>query len=135
MNLILPDTDNLYFRFRAVLDHTFANGGATFDGTGAIINPATGFAVATGPQRSFDIAAVPDTFAKFCQMVREAAEHAADPRLMDPYFGTWINDGRMYVEPTVIIQDRESALDLARFTGQLAIYDFARGETIRVRKD
>lgn len=46
--------------------------------------------------------------------------------------GSWINDGRLYLDIVLPISNLGDALTLARATNQLAIYDAIKGESINV---
>lgn len=49
------------------------------------------------------------------------------------FVGTWLDDdGSVHVDPVVYVIDRESAESLARDNHQIAIYDYAAGESIEL---
>lgn len=103
---------------------TMRDGGATFDArTLAPVHPADGFAVALTAS-----APVP------CE--REDVGRALIALALRwphvPFVGTWRGPGGIYVDAVVILPDRESAMTLARATGQQAIWDFATGEELAV---
>jgi hypothetical protein len=47
-------------------------------------------------------------------------------------FGGWRDpfDGRIYLDVSILVEDREQALALAREHDQLAVFDFWTGESI-----
>ncbi|MEV0590005.1 hypothetical protein [Nonomuraea cavernae] len=48
----------------------------------------------------------------------------------DVYLGGWIEDGKLWLEPSRNVRDRAAAVRLARETDQIAIYDVRAGTTI-----
>ena len=48
------------------------------------------------------------------------------------YWGCWFDNGRYYLDVSVNAQDRDNALAVAKRNGQLAIFDVAEGETIKI---
>lgn len=103
---------------------TIASGGGTLHAsTLDPIRPSSGWAVAIVPNDG-SIQCDADNAAAF--MVGIARLHADYPAT--PYIGTWVNDGTIYIDPVVILPDRESVIALARALGQLAVYNFATGE-------
>ncbi|MFF0580119.1 hypothetical protein [Streptosporangium saharense] len=71
----------------------------------------------------------------------DAAAEAIDDYLMrnrdvfenDPnmHLGGWVEDGKLWVEPSHNIASREEAVELARNTDQIAIYDVRTGDYIQ----
>ena len=49
-----------------------------------------------------------------------------------PYIGTWLADGVCHVDPVVILPDLASARIVGRAFGQIAVWDFAAGESVFV---
>jgi len=51
------------------------------------------------------------------------------------YFGAWLNeeDGRVYLDLSIVVDDRDEAISLAHDYQQEGIYDLAAGETIYTR--
>lgn len=47
------------------------------------------------------------------------------------WFGTWLDGGKVYIDPVYIVQDLDKAEELGRGFDQLAIYDFAT-KSVRV---
>jgi len=46
------------------------------------------------------------------------------------YVGGWIEDGQLWIEPSVNVADLAAAVELGRSTDQIAIYDVANGAII-----
>ena len=104
---------------------TFNHDGGTFDRlTGEPVTPTSGFAVA-----------VPGGIHRFARIPEHTAMDVLSIDAPDsvPYIGTWRdNDGQVYVDPVVILPDRESALILGRAFGELAVWDFSTGTEVRL---
>ena len=69
--------------------------------------------------------------------VHHLLRYEADHRTMltcspDLYVGIWVDNGTTYLDLSVAIPDRHVAIAFAKAQGQLAIYDIANNETIRV---
>jgi hypothetical protein len=48
------------------------------------------------------------------------------------YYGSWNDAGTIHIDAVDIIEDREEAIRLAEERGELAIYDLAADEEVRV---
>lgn len=126
---ILPGTAN------AVLAATIAHGGCTFrthggdgNGTGPVYN---GVACAN-PQHAQHEKIVPlDQFS--AQVVAAyITTHAEILRENGVHLGTWVNGGNVYLDLTTVYTTRAKALQAARQTQQLAVFDIGTGEEITV---
>lgn len=109
-----------------VASRTLANGGGTFHASTHLpFEPAKGFAVAMarGTVASVDIVD-PSALALTGRLVAEEFEAA--------FYGTWVADGRIHVDPVQYVTDLERALALARQREQEAIYAFETGEVIGI---
>lgn len=88
---------------------------------------AGGYAVAAHPDRGVILAeASMDDLLEF--MVRNADVLALPGRIL----GGWNDpeDGRVYLDVSILVADRDEALQLAVDHDQLAIFDFAAGQSI-----
>lgn len=110
---------------QTVAAYTAEHGGGTFEaGTLLPFEPTRGYAVglADGTAATTRNAADLDRAAKAV-----ASEWVAS------FVGTWLaEDGSVHVDPVAYIIDRESAERLARENHQIAIYDYAAGESIEL---
>ena len=126
---MLPDISHrnllLHQAAAEALTRAVHDGGMTFalaaDGRITELRPESGYAVGTGGgwvgEASYD--ALLD------------ALYALQARGRLPgTFGTWLDNGRLYLDPVAIVADRTEALEMARAIGELAIYDFATGESV-----
>ena len=69
------------------------------------------------------------------RLVLDWVEKQSDERKYDPHpwvFGVWFDKGYYYLDVSLIIDDREKAIRAAEYGKQLAIYDYAKGEEIRL---
>jgi hypothetical protein len=66
--------------------------------------------------------------------MRENVPNAQRLNVSNLHIGTWYNvdDGFTYVDLSINVADRGTALQIARTNKQLAIYDVAKRETIAV---
>lgn len=48
------------------------------------------------------------------------------------YFGTWVNDNKLYVDAVRIVSDLDVAKSMGTINGQLAIYDFKNKAEIKL---
>ena len=113
-----------------ILADILAAGGATLDGsTLDPVAPARGYAVGL----ALDTAVTLDASTATDAALRAAlAQVVADYR--PPYVGAWVDGGRIHLDPVAIVARRRAALALGKATRQLAVYDFATGESVGVSK-
>lgn len=114
---------------KAIAAHTVENGGGTFDArTGEPVQPTSGYAVGmpggTKVKGLVSPGSIVDALRTF-ELTRA------------PYVGTWVDVNRFgnrvaYVDPVVIIPDRESALLVAAALGELAVWDFSAQAEVRL---
>lgn len=50
----------------------------------------------------------------------------------DWFIGLWHDNGTLYIEPSYYIDDRDYALKLGKYYGQLAIYDWSINDSITI---
>lgn len=63
--------------------------------------------------------------------VRNYVKHYADAFARpDAYLGTWLDAGKVYLDVSVRVCDRDAAIALGHKHAQLAIYDVASSEVI-----
>ena len=61
--------------------------------------------------------------ALFCDAIRHCGR-------ANSFLGTWVDDGKIYVDCSTIIANRENALSVAKRRGELAIWSNAEGKAI-----
>jgi hypothetical protein len=101
---------------------------------GFTVDPRTGEGVYGG----YAVAIHPDCCAVLAELtlgdVLEFLLRRADTlALPGRVLGGWRDpaDGRIYLDVSILVEDREQALELAREYDQLAVFDFSTGESIR----
>lgn len=57
-------------------------------------------------------------------------DYATDLTVRGNYLGTWLNGTSVYLDTSVLVEDRLLAEELGRAFGQLAIYNIETGQTI-----
>jgi hypothetical protein len=101
-----------------------------------------------GTYFAHDLTPVP-TESVWCVGLTGGEEFSADPEIGLPlpqriawhlatihgteFVGTWLHEGRIYLDPVALIPDRDNALALAREHDQIAIYNLATAETVTVK--
>lgn len=105
---------------------TLKNGGATRSISGDV--PTTGFALSPykGRETILDGTGSVEEYRVF---VRKNLDLLSQP---DHFIGSWQNDGKTYLDVSVVKSSREEAVLLAQEHEQLAIYDLASGADIPV---
>ena len=103
-----------------------SNGGITFD-LFKKSEPSSGYVVATGKQPE-TIQEKDFTVAKLATEFNSISKDA----VKGDCFGAWLNEGLWYLEKSKIIDDLDQALSIARQNNQIAIYDVANNEEIKL---
>jgi hypothetical protein len=122
---------------RMIATLTWANGGSTWNLVEGDLAGRPFFAVSVFPERSeivqlnrvydeppLDLAVPIEEFIR-----RNKALLVEDASLS---IGTWDHEGKVYLDLSITVSDRETALQLGQRFGQLAIYDLSNGEEIAV---
>ncbi len=60
--------------------------------------------------------------------------HRADIKKEGNFLGGWIDKGKLYVDISKVVKDKDDAINLAREAKQLAVFDLGKGQTIEVPK-
>lgn len=101
---------------------------------GFTVDPRTGDGVYGG----YAVAIHPDCCAVLAELtlgdvLEFLLRHADTLALPGRVLGGWRDpaDGRIYLDVSTLVEDREQALALARCHDQLAVFDFSTGESIR----
>lgn len=121
----------------SLADKIKQDGGFTHQpGTGA--SPTKGYSIAVFPDKE-KIMPIDEVSpaALFDYMESNAADFDADDRI---HFGAWFNeknegnpdgDDQVYLDMSMVIEDRDEAIKMAKQYGQLGIYDLEAGETVQ----
>jgi hypothetical protein len=113
------------------LDH-YRNGGASYslvDGTA----PISGYMVSlAGYEQKIPYQSILPS--EIIGYIRKNVPNAHRLNVSNLHIGTWYNveDGFTYVDLSINVSDKGTALQIARTNKQLAIYDVAKRETIAV---
>lgn len=100
---------------------TMTRGGGTFNRRGALIERKKGFVVGIF-KGSFAIMALSES-----EFAYETFKSLLS-QFPGAFIGTWLNKGKIYIDPVQIYDNREDAEGMARVTNQIAIYSFESGE-------
>ena len=111
---------------KLIAERTLENGGCTMSIDGC--EPLTGFAVGTGgivvPLSQFS----EEVVERFSQSIGERV--LINGERFGAYIGTWVDNGMVYLDRTVIIHDKDAALKTGLALKQQAIYDISAGACI-----
>lgn len=111
---------------RDFLKATMINKGASYNVVTGELNPKSGYMVAiAGHER------VIDNVTSEKQLQYLIADYLGDKAIIltsgitgdDKFVGTWVNDGKLYLDVSVNIADKDTAIALAKSSNQLAIWD------------
>ena len=108
--------------FKAILDVTRANGGATINTyTGEPISQDSGYVVAL-PNAELILTEDDNWLSGLKRYVRKLRR--------GEYLGTWLHNGKLYLDSSIIVEDRKIAQRLAERYEQLAYFDLNTKTTI-----
>ena len=62
------------------------------------------------------------------------SQHRSDIKAPGNYLGGWVDNGKLYLDISTVVTDKNEAIELARRNDQLGIYDLEKGETIMIPK-
>jgi hypothetical protein len=105
----------------SLLDAAFKDGGGTFYADGDTFD-GTGFVVG-GKAPTFTCAAT---------VIGPASVQAWMFNNPSRLYGSWMDDGTIYIDAVDIFDDRDQAIEVGRLRGEKAIYDMAAGADIRL---
>lgn len=105
----------------AIISITMTRGGGTFDRRGALIEREKGFVVGlhNGTWVIMEPSESESAYGHFKSLLGY---------FPGDFIGTWLNNGKIYIDPVRIYDNRESAEQMGRYLGQKAIYSFESGE-------
>lgn len=108
------------------LRSTIVNGGASYNVVTGELNPKVGYMVAiSGHER------IIENVTNEKQLQYLIADYLKDKAIIlvsgitdnNKFIGTWINEGKLYLDVSVNIADKDAAIALAKSSNQLAIWD------------
>ncbi len=101
-------------------------------------SPTWGFAVATGRhEETLELALDPhQTSIELLAIVENyVRRHRAILATPGHYVGTWLHDGKIYLDVSQVIYDRDDAVRAGKDRDQIAIFDLRHAEEITLRQD
>lgn len=114
----------------AIFDSIIANKGGTFNFSGEPVSFPNGYAVSvSGFETVTQLEGMSArNFVNLANDLVKKVDGLADPTTH--YVGTWVDDGKLYIDLSVHVEDRDEAIVKAEKAEQLAIWDFALGESV-----
>jgi len=103
-----------------LIDLTKLNGGVTFDGKLNVLTPSKGYTVS--------IANISISTGKNI----ESQLNSLKSKGLDGIFGLWINGSKWYFDENLVVDNKKTALKIARKFDELAIWDNKNKKEIRV---
>jgi len=116
-----------------IIEDTLKNGGGTFraDLRGRAELPATGFMVSVSA-----INAIPLDHPRFRQRMTRWLEVAASECTSASMFvGTWVDDGKVFIDVSECIEHEHVAVALCRVRDQKAFFNIAENRSVAVPAD
>jgi hypothetical protein len=117
------------------LHATLENGGATFNLVTGELNPSVGYMVALGGHEKIigsDTFSIPQLQYHIADYIKDKAILLASGITDDKkYLGTWIHDGKLYLDISINFIDKAMAVEIATRSNQLAIWDCANAIEIK----
>jgi hypothetical protein len=114
--------------FQDLADQANENGGFTYNPT-ADTMPETGFAVSIF--KNLEVKLDHNQLSAF-DIVNYMTRNMTTLKNTSACLGGWKNEGRWYLDISVVVGTKAEALTLAKENNQLAIFDLGRGESIAV---
>ena len=115
-----------------IFDTIVTNAGGTFSFTGEPVSFPNGYAVSlAGFETVTPLEGLSaSNFVNLANDLVRKVEGLADPSTH--FIGAWIDGGNLYIDLSVHVQDKDSALVKAAKADQLAIWDFENSESVTV---
>lgn len=110
-----------------VLDLVAENGGATLNGDLSPFNPETGFQVAL---EGHEVALTGDLVSGFAAYLQDVEDVLTEGR----FIGLWLDsqDGVLYADVSVHVEDMEEAISLGLSEGQKAVWSWSDFSEVRL---
>lgn len=106
-----------------IIENIKENGGGTYNKEYKTINAKQGYMVSL------------QGFEKKCKTDEETEKAIMENMeivkgLDNAYLGAWIDEGITYIDISVLVENKEDALEMGKINNQLAIYDIQNNESI-----
>lgn len=113
-----------------IFEIILANAGGTFSFSGEPVSFPDGYAVSVaGFETVTQLEGMSArNFVNLANDLVKKVDGLADPSTH--FIGAWIEDGNLYIDLSVRVEDKDSALVKAKNADQLAIWDFALEESV-----
>lgn len=109
---------------KEIIKHIKVNGGGTFTSTLDSANLTSGFMV---------------SYEQYEQVVSLETAHTTEikgiasiAKSLNAYVGTWLNDGKIYLDISTHVKNLNDAITLGKQNNQLAIYDIKNDTVINL---
>ena len=109
-----------------VLETAIANNGISYSISTGNYNVTTGYMVSIQGQE-WKVSTINDDILKFY-----GKHHLNELWDKDRFLGIWLNKGQWYLDVSVNVEDLDEALRLGKNNNQIAIWDCAKAEEIRL---
>ena len=109
-----------------VLETAIANNGISYSISTGNYNVTTGYMVSIQGQE-WKVSTINDDILKFY-----VKHHLNELWDKDRFLGIWLNKGQWYLDVSVNVEDLDEALRLGKNNNQIAIWDCAKAEEIRL---
>lgn len=119
---------------RQFIQGTIENGGASYNLMDGDFNPKTGYIVAKpGTEVIVELSNGRDVYNITKAVKMFIQDHIKDILASDQnYIGSWISDGKLYLDISLRYTDRNIALNIGEQFNQLAIWDCENGKAIKL---
>lgn len=116
--------------------HIVEHGGATVDsGSGYPMNITQGYGVAVEVSGLTAVKPIEEYTVEDYNHDIEIIEELDTYAGQSIKLGYWLNNGLLYVDASIVVNDVMDAVNIANLTNQLAIFDFGTEEDITLRED
>lgn len=96
--------------------------------------PKEGFALSISPENEKRILLSERRDIIKEQIKQYVRDHRAEIKQSGNFLGGWIENGRLYLDISKVMRNKDEAMKAARAAKQLAIFDLVKGETINLPK-
>jgi len=109
---------------QTLADHINANGGATVArATGTLVTFDAGYQVALAGAETVVGAVTVEALRDYISSVRDVMPQA-------PFYGFWVDGGRLFSDLSVHVEDRAEALRMGAAESQIAVWDWAAFDAV-----
>jgi hypothetical protein len=110
-----------------IVSKILANGGISIDNKGHELSDCGGYAVSIFPDRGTQVNSDefgPDDILAFSRKNADILDKKG------AILGAWRDNGKVYLDVSIFVENRDRALFLAKQHAQLAIYDFTARDSV-----